>query len=111
MVRFVALLVTRLCLVPQMLWLGLEFSWQLARQSLAYIGSQAEPGNQFICYICCRDTALPCPSRSLIMTPRFPVMHRCHSVIFQQMTVFNRRINYPVIAAFHPTYHFAFQIS
>jgi len=47
MVGFVALLVTRLCLVTQMLWLCLLFSWQLARQSLAYIGSQAEPRNQF----------------------------------------------------------------
>jgi hypothetical protein len=47
MVGFVALLVTRQSLVRQMLWLCLEFSWQLARQSLTYIGSQAEPRNPF----------------------------------------------------------------
>jgi len=47
MVRFVALLVTRQSLVTELQRLCLEFSWQLARQSLAYIGSQAQPRNQF----------------------------------------------------------------
>jgi hypothetical protein len=39
-------LVTRLCLVTQMLWLCLQFSAPKSETEPLDIGSQAEPGNQ-----------------------------------------------------------------
>jgi hypothetical protein len=58
-----------------------------------------------------RDAALSGSDCSLVVNPRFPVMHCCHPIIFQQITVFNLCVNYPMIAAFHPTYYFTFQVS